>query len=270
MNTLDQLVEGAREDLDLRRRRVPLAELRERAAAAGPGRDAAALLRGDAGVRVVAEVKRASPSKGAFAEIADPAELAAAYQDGGAAAISVLTEGRRFGGSLADLDAVAARVDVPLLRKDFIVDPYQLWEARAHGAELVLLVVAALAPPALGELHALAREIGLTPLVEAHDEAEVERALEAGARVVGVNARDLRTLDVDRTTFARLAPGIPEGIVRVAESGVRGPADVITYAAHGADAVLVGEAVVTGTSPAAAVAALVEAGRRAPAPARPL
>ncbi|MFF3981019.1 indole-3-glycerol phosphate synthase TrpC [Streptomyces sp. NPDC001828] len=265
MNTLDELVEGARADLVVRQRRFPKAELRRLAEARGPARDCAALLRGDDGVRVVAEVKRASPSKGALAPIADPAALAAAYEAGGAVAVSVLTEGRRFGGSLADLEAVAERVQLPLLRKDFVVDPYQVWEARAYGAELVLLVVAALDQPTLSDLHALAVGIGLTPLVEAHDEAEVERALRAGARVVGVNARDLRTLDVDRTTFARLAPAVPEGVVRVAESGVRGPADVIAYASHGADAVLVGEALVTGGSPGAAVAALVAAGRRAPA-----
>lgn len=265
MNTLDQLVEGARADLAVRRQDVTQAELKELAEAVRPARDCAELLRGTGGVKVIAEVKRASPSKGAFAEIADPAALAAAYQAGGAAAISVLTERRRFGGSLADLDAVAARVEVPLLRKDFVVDPYQVWEARAHGAELVLLIVAALEQSLLADLHALAVGIGLTPLVETHDEEEVERALRAGARVVGVNARDLRTLEVDRATFARLAPGIPKDVVRIAESGVRGPDDVIAYAAHGADAVLVGEAVVTGGSPTAAVAALVEAGRSAPA-----
>ncbi|MFE9402627.1 indole-3-glycerol phosphate synthase TrpC [Streptomyces sp. NPDC006530] len=264
MNTLDGLVAGARADLAARQLRVPLGELRRRAEAAGPARDCAALLRGTDGVRVVAEVKRASPSKGALAEVADPAALARAYQAGGAAAISVLTEGRRFGGSLGDLDAVAAHVHVPLLRKDFIVDPYQVWEARAHGAELVLLVVAALEQPALTALHALALDTGLTPLVEVHDAFEVERALRAGARVVGVNARDLRTLDVDRSTFARLAPALPEGVVRVAESGVRGPADVLAYASHGADAVLVGEAAVTGADPSATVAALVAAGRTAP------
>ncbi|MGW2815068.1 indole-3-glycerol phosphate synthase TrpC [Streptomyces sp. NPDC001415] len=265
MNTLDRLVEGARADLAVRQRRVSQAELERGVASAGPARDCAALLRGTDGVRVIAEVKRASPSKGPLAAIADPAALAVAYQAGGAAAVSVLTEERRFGGSLADLDAVAARVEVPLLRKDFVVDPYQVWEARAHGAELVLLIVAALEQSLLADLHALAVEIGLTPLIETHNEEEVERALRAGARVVGVNARDLRTLEVDRATFARLAPGIPEDVVRIAESGVRGPGDVIAYAAHGADAVLVGEAVVTGGSPTAAVAALVEAGRSAPA-----
>jgi indole-3-glycerol phosphate synthase len=187
------------------------------------------------GVAVIAEVKRSSPSKGALAAIADPAALAADYEAGGAAVISVLTERRRFGGTLADLDAVRARVDVPLLRKDFVITSYQVWEARAHGADLVLLV-------------------------EVHDEDELARALEAGARVVGVNARDLKTLEVDRGVFGRLAPRIPEGIVKIAESGVRGPHDLLAYAAHGADAVLVGEGVVTGGNPRQAVADLVTAG----------
>ncbi|MEU8028913.1 indole-3-glycerol phosphate synthase TrpC [Streptomyces sp. NPDC049099] len=261
MNALDELIEGARADLSVRRRRVSQAELADRAADAGPGPDCVALLRGADGVKVIAEVKRASPSKGELAEIADPAALAAAYQAGGADAISVLTEGRRFGGSLGDLDAVRAAVDVPLLRKDFIVDPYQLWEARAHGASLALLIVAALEPSQLGELLALAVGIGLTPLVEVHDEEEAERAVLAGARLVGVNARDLRTLEVDRTTFARVAPVLPDGVVRVAESGVRGPEDVRECATHGADAVLVGEALVTGGTPRRSVAALVAAGR---------
>jgi indole-3-glycerol phosphate synthase len=261
MDALGELVAGAREDLDVRRRRVSAAELADRAAQAGPGRDCAALLRGTGGLKVIAEVKRASPSRGALAEIADPAALAAEYAAGGASVVSVLTEQRRFGGSLADLDAVRARVGVPLLRKDFVTDPYQLLEARAHGAELVLLIVAALAQPLLAELHGMAREIGLTPLVEVHDEREAERALAAGAGVIGVNARNLRTLQVDRGTFARVAPGIPDGVVRIAESGVRGPGDAQEYAAHGADAVLVGESLVVGGGPREAVAALVAAGR---------
>ncbi|MEU4985644.1 indole-3-glycerol phosphate synthase TrpC [Streptomyces sp. NPDC021969] len=247
MTVLDDIVAGAREDLAERRRAVPEAELRRRAAARGPGRDCVPLLKAaDGRPRVVAEVKRASPSRGPLAPIDDPAALAAAYERGGAAAISVLTEGRRFAGSLADLDAVRAEVALPVLRKDFVVDPYQVWEARAHGADLVLLIVAALEQPLLADLSALAAEIGLTPLVETHDEAEAERALAAGARVIGVNARDLRTLSVDRSTFARVVPHLPADVVRVAESGVRTSADVAEYGALGADAVLVGEALVTG------------------------
>jgi indole-3-glycerol phosphate synthase len=186
--------------------------------------------------------------------------LAADYEAGGASVISVLTEARRFGGSLADLDEVRARVDVPLLRKDFVVTSYQLWEGRAHGADLSLLIVAALEQEALVSLVERSESLGMTPLVEVHDEAELERALAAGARVVGVNARDLKTLEVDRTVFARLSPLIPDDVVKVAESGVRGPHDLLAYAAAGADAVLVGEGVVTGGNPRQAVAELVTAG----------
>ena len=174
--------------------------------------------------------------------------------------ISVLTEQRRFGGSLDDLRAVRSRVRIPVLRKDFIVTPYQLWEARAAGADLALLIVAALDQPLLESLHAEAVGLGLTPLVEVHDEEEVARAVDAGAQLVGVNARNLKTLEVDRDTFARVVPAIPAGVVTVAESGVRGPEDVATFAAQGADVVLVGETLVRGGDPAAAVAGLVAAG----------
>jgi len=212
------------------------------------------------GVSVIAEVKRRSPSKGALAPIADPAQLAVDYAAGGAAAISVLTEQRRFGGTLDDLRAVRARVDVPVLRKDFITSSYQLWEARAAGADMALLIVAALAQPALESLIERSRSIGLTPLVEVHDEEEAERALAADANLIGVNARNLKTLEVDRGTFERVAPLIPDGVVRVAESGVRGPHDVIEYAKAGANVVLVGETLVTGDDPRSTVADLVAAG----------
>jgi indole-3-glycerol phosphate synthase len=256
---LDEIIDGVREDLAERQARVSLDELKERAARAPRAKDGAAALRGE-GVRVICEVKRSSPSKGALAAIADPAGLAADYEAGGAAVISVLTERRRFGGSLEDLRAVRARVDIPVLRKDFIVTSYQLWEARANGADLALLIVAALGQEALVSLIERAVSIGLTPLVEVHDEEELERALDAGARVIGVNARDLKTLQVDRGTFARIAPAIPDHVVKVAESGVRGPHDLIAYAHDGADAVLVGESLVTGRDPKAAVADLVAAG----------
>ncbi|WP_129839202.1 indole-3-glycerol phosphate synthase TrpC [Streptomyces sp. RFCAC02] len=259
MSVLDEIIDGVRADLAERQGRVALDDLKARAAAAPPARDGVAALRGD-GVAVICEVKRSSPSKGALAAIADPAALAADYAAGGAAAISVLTERRRFGGSLDDLAAVRARVDTPLLRKDFIVTSYQLWEARAHGADIVLLIVAALEQDALVSLVERAESIGLTPLVEVHDEDEVDRAVDAGARVIGVNARDLKTLEVDRSTFARVAPEIPDHIVKVAESGVRGPHDLIAYAHDGADAVLVGESLVTGRDPRTAVADLVAAG----------
>ncbi|WP_130796795.1 indole-3-glycerol phosphate synthase TrpC [Streptomyces otsuchiensis] len=259
MSVLDEIIEGVRADLAERQERVSLDELKAAAARAPQARDGFAALKGD-GVRVICEVKRSSPSKGALAAIADPAALAADYEAGGASVISVLTEQRRFGGSLADLEAVRARVDIPVLRKDFIVTAYQLWEARAAGADLVLLIVAALDQPALVSLVERAESIGLTPLVEVHDEDEVERALDAGARVVGVNARDLRTLEVDRTTFERLAPELPDTVVKIAESGVRGPHDLIAYANDGADAVLVGESLVRNKDPRTAVADLVAAG----------
>ncbi len=174
--------------------------------------------------------------------------------------VSVITEERRFGGTLADLDAVRRAVDVPLLRKDFIVTPYQIWEARAHGADLVLLIVAALEQTALVSYVERVESLGMTPLVEVHDDEELDRALDAGAHVIGVNARNLRTFDVDRELFARLAPRIPNSLVKVAESGVRGVADLRAYADAGADAVLVGEGVVTGRDPRHAVAELVAAG----------
>ncbi|MEN3583559.1 indole-3-glycerol phosphate synthase TrpC [Streptomyces sp. ZYX-F-203] len=259
MSVLDEIIDGVRADLVERQARVGLDELKERAARAPAARDGAAALRGE-GVGVICEVKRSSPSKGALAAIADPAGLAADYEAGGASVISVLTEGRRFGGSLADLEAVRARVDIPVLRKDFVVTSYQLWEARAHGADLVLLIVAALEQPALESLIERAVSIGLTPLVEVHDEEEADRAVDAGAKIIGVNARDLKTLEVDRGTFGRVAPEIPAGIVKVAESGVRGPHDLIAYANEGADAVLVGESLVTGRDPRTAVADLVAAG----------
>ena len=259
MTVLDEIIDGVRADLAERQARVTLDELKERAARARDARNGVAALRGE-GVKVICEVKRSSPSKGPLASIADPAALAADYEAGGAAAISVLTEQRRFGGSLADLEAVRAKVDTPLLRKDFVVTSYQLWEARAYGADLVLLIVAALEQPVLESLVERAESIGLTALVEVHDEEEVTRAVDAGARVIGVNARNLKTLEVDRDTFARLAPEIPGHIVKVAESGVRGPHDLIAYAHDGADAVLVGESLVTGRDPRTAVADLVAAG----------
>ena len=203
-------------------------------------------------------MKRASPSRGNLAAIPDPAALARSYADAGASAISVLTEQRRFGGSLADLEAVRAAVDVPVLRKDFVSSAYQVLEARAAGADLVLLIVAALPDAALRELLALIHDLRMTALVEAHDEGEVDRALAAGARLLGVNARDLDTFELDRDLFGRVAHRIPDGVVKVAESAVRTADDVAAYRAAGADVVLVGEALVTG-DPAALLRAFREA-----------
>ena len=259
MSVLDEIVDGVRVDLAEREAAVPLAEVKDAARRAPDALDPMPRFRA-AGVSVIAEVKRSSPSKGALAEIADPAALAAEYEAGGAATISVLTEKRRFGGSLDDLRAVRAAVQIPVLRKDFIVTSYQLWEARAAGADLALLIVAALDQVALECLVDRAQSIGLTPLVEVHDEEEVERALDAGATLIGVNARNLKTLEVDRDTFSRLAPRIPDDVVRVAESGVRGPHDVFEYAKQGANVVLVGETLVKGKDPRTSVADLVAAG----------
>ena len=259
MTVLDDIIDGVRADLAERQSRVTLDELKAVAAERPAALDAEAVLRGD-GVSVIAEVKRSSPSRGALAEISDPAALAADYEAGGAHCISVLTEQRRFGGSLDDLAAVRAAVDVPVLRKDFMVSSYQLWEARAYGADIALLIVAALDQPALESLVERARSLGLMPLVEVHDSEEVARALDAGATVIGVNVRNLKTLEVDRETFARVAPSIPDRCVRIAESGVRGPHDLLAYANAGADAVLVGESLVTGGDPRSAVHDLVTAG----------
>lgn len=264
---LDEILAGVREDVAAREHATPMDEVKRRAADAPPPIDAYAALRRP-GVAVVAEVKRSSPSKGALADIPDPAELAIQYAAGGARAISVLTEGRYFGGSLADLAAVRAAVDVPVLRKDFVVSSYQVHEARAHGADLVLLIVAALEQNALVGLLERIESLGMTALVEVHDVEEADRALAAGAKVIGVNARDLRTLEVDRSVFERIAPGLPAHVVKIAESGVRGPHDLIRYASSGADAVLVGEGLVTQSSPREAVAALVTAGSH-PATPRP-
>ena len=259
MTVLDDILAGVREDLAARQERTSLDELKRMAAGRRAALDAEAILRQD-GVAVIAEVKRSSPSKGALAAITDPAALARDYEAGGAHIISVLTEKRRFDGSLDDLAAVRAAVDIPVLRKDFIVSSYQLWEARAYGADLALLIVAALQQEALVSLVERARSLGLTPLVEVHDEEEVARAVDAGATVIGVNVRNLKTLEVDRETFARVAPSIPASCVRIAESGVRGPHDLIAYAHAGADAVLVGESLVTGGDPRTAVQDLVAAG----------
>jgi indole-3-glycerol phosphate synthase len=263
VTVLDDINAGVREDMEARQRLVTLAELKERAAAAAPARDAWAALGGPSDrsrLKVIAEIKRRSPSKGDLASIADPASLAVQYADGGAAVISVLTEQRRFNGSLADLDAVRAAVEIPLLRKDFMIDEYQIWEARAHGADLILLIVASLSDAQLREYGALSRELGMNVLVETHTPGEVERAVAAGARIIGVNVRNLKTLDVDRSVFAELAAGIPAGALVVGESGVRGVDDVRHYAASGANAVLVGEALVSDSTPRERIAEFMAAG----------
>ena len=242
---LADLVAGALEDAERRRSERPLAQVEAEALARPAALDALAALAPAERVKIVAEVKRASPSRGSLAAIPDPAALAVSYETGGASAISVLTEERKFRGSLADLEDVRAAVSIPVLRKEFIAEPYQVFEARAAGADLVLLIVAALDQQRLVELHELITQLGMTALVEAHSADELSRALDTGAGLVGVNARDLTTFELDRDLFGRLADRIPSGVIRVAESAVKSADDVAHYRAAGADAVLVGEALVT-------------------------
>ena len=257
---LEELVAGAVADASARRAVRSLADIEADALAAPPALDAVSALSPAGRVKLIAEVKRASPSRGVLAEIRDPAGLAVSYQTGGASAISVLTEGRRFGGSLDDLAQVRAAVDIPVLRKDFIAEPYQVFEARAAGADLVLLIVAALEQQRLAELHELIVQLGMGPLVETHSAEEVERALDVGAAIVGVNARDLSTFELDRDLFGTLADRIPSGVIRIAESAVKEPADVAHYRAAGADVVLVGEALVRGEDPVATLEEFLAAG----------
>ncbi|HWT34483.1 MAG TPA: indole-3-glycerol phosphate synthase TrpC [Microbacterium sp.] len=255
---LADLTSGAVEDAAQREQTRSLPDVERDALAQSPARDALSFLAPGDRVKVIAEVKRASPSRGDLAGIPDPAHLAGLYEQGGASAISVLTEERRFKGSLADLEAVKARVGLPVLRKDFIATPYQVLEARASGADLVLLIVAALDQPLLAELYGLIGDLGMTALVEAHSADEVDRAADLGARLIGVNARDLTTFEMDRDLFGRLVERIPADAVKVAESAVLAPADVAHYRAAGADAVLVGEALVTG-DPVATLRSFLEA-----------
>ena len=262
MSVLDELVAGALQDQRTREQAMPLDAVKQAAAAAPAPLDARRWLRHADAVPIIAEIKRASPSKGHLADIPDPAALAAEYERGGAAAISVLTEGRRFLGSLDDLDRVRAAVHIPVLRKDFITTPYQIWEARAHGADIVLLIVAALDDATLRELLDLTHELGMTALVETHTAEEIERAVQAGAAVIGINARNLKDLSVNVGNYRELAAALPPDVIKVAESGVFGPVELEDYARAGADAVLVGEGVATAERHDLAVERLVEAGRR--------
>lgn len=262
MSVLDDIIVGVREDLAERMASTPESALFDVLDEIAPARDPMPAFRAP-GLSVIAEVKRRSPSKGDLADIPDPAALARSYTDGGADAISVLTEQRRFSGSLDDLRAVRAAVPTPLLRKDFVVEDYQITEARAAGADLVLLIVAALDDARLRDLHARARSLGMTPLVEVHDEQEIERALAVDPLLVGVNARNLKTLDVDPDAFSRLAGLLPDTVVKVAESGIGGVDDARRYFDEGARVVLVGEALVKDGDPTAAVAAMRAIGREA-------
>jgi len=246
VSVLDSIIEGVREDLATRR--LPLAQIREALESAPAVRNVPATFAGS-DISIIAEVKRSSPSKGALAPIEDPGALASRYEESGANVISVLTERRRFGGSLADLDAVRSRVELPILRKDFMVDEYQFLEARAHGADLVLLIVAALSKNQLDDYFQLAKELGMSSLIEVHTHDELERALEISPEIIGVNSRNLKTLEVDPAAFAQLIPRIPETMVRVAESGISTRSDVEFAQEHGATAILVGETLVRASDP---------------------
>ena len=260
MSVLDELVAGALEDQRTRELTVSLEDVKKAALAAPAPIDATRWLKRADGIPVIAEIKRASPSKGHLSDIPDPAALAREYEKGGASAISVLTEGRKFLGSLDDFDKVRAAVHIPVLRKDFIVTDYQIFEARAHGADLVLLIVAALDDAQLKHLLDLAHELGMTVLVETHTREEIERARKAGAKVIGINARNLKNLKVDVNKYNELAADLPDDVIKVAESGVFGAVEVEDYARAGADAVLVGEGVATADNHELAVERLVKAG----------
>ncbi len=257
MSVLDEIIIGVREDLA--QRRMPLAQLHDLVRSAPPVRDAVAAFNPER-LSIIAEVKRSSPSKGTLANIVDPAGLAKIYESAGASVVSVLTEQRRFGGSLNDLVAVRQSISIPVLRKDFMVDEYQFYEARAYGADLVLLIVAALSSQQLKDFYSLSAELGMTCLIEVHTEDELIRALEISPKLVGVNSRNLKTLDVDPQVFADLLPLIPEGVIAVAESGISTRAQALYAQEHGAKALLVGEALVRGEDPALALRTLLGEG----------
>ncbi len=261
MTVLDELVAAARVAQSERESRVSLDALREGARVCPDARDALVRLRKDGrAVTVVAEVKRATATFADLTGVGDPAVLARFYEAGGAAAVSVVTEPTRYRGSLADLDAVRSAVDCPVLVNDIVVTPYQVHEARAHGADLLLLIVAALTPLALESLVERTHSLGMTAVVEAHTPDEARRAADAGARVVAVDARDPRTMQLDPHRFEDVAALLPPGVLRVAEGGVRGPHDVMDYARAGAEVVVVGEAVLRSADPQQFVAELVAAG----------
>lgn len=258
MTVLDAIIAGVKEDLEVRKARTSIFDLEAQLGSAPAPLDPMPQFRAP-GLSVISEVKRSSPSKGALAEISDPAGLAAEYEAGGAAAVSVLTEQQRFGGSLADLDAVRARVGIPVLRKDFMVDEYQFVEARAHGADLCLLIVAALTDTELTRFLHLAEQLGLTALTEVHTPDEARRAVDAGAKLIGVNNRNLKTLEVDLGNFGAIVEHLAGDVVRVAESGILTLDDARRVADEGADAILVGEALVRDGDPRAAVGRLASA-----------
>ena len=261
-SVLDSIIQGVKEDLAVRKNSVSLDDLKTQVNEVPRALPAADLLLKNS-FSVISEVKRASPSKGHLSDIPDPASLAMAYQTGGAQVISVLTEQRKFNGNLSDLDAVRRKVSIPILRKDFMVDEYQVWEARAHGADVILLIVAGLSDSQLSELNHLADELGMSVLVEVHDEPELHRALAINPKLIGVNARNLKTLEVSLDVCHNLIPQIPNEILAIAESGISTIDEVEALVLSGARAVLVGEALVTGGTPAQTVREWTKAGIKA-------
>ena len=247
---LDSLYAGALADAASRQEQVSFSEIEKLASMAKPSLNAVEFLGSGRFIKVIAEIKRASPSKGNLAPIADPAGLGKLYESAGASAISVLTEQRSFLGTLDDLDSVRSAVSLPIMRKDFIANEYQVLEARAHGADIVLLIAAGLDQAVLIRLKSLIESLGMTAFIETHNQEEVEFAASIDSKLVGVNARDLSTFETDRSLFEELVHLLPADCIKVAESAVRGIEDVEAYAGAGADCVLVGEALVTGDAAA--------------------
>lgn len=258
MTVLDEIIAHKRDEVAASQRTVSLDDVRTQAAAASPPRDFAAAIAGPP-VRIIAEVKRASPSAGPIRVHADPAATARRYEAAGAAAISVLTDRRYFSGSADDLRAVRAAVSVPVLRKDFVIDPYQVYEARALGADAVLLIAGAVPSTHLAMLVRLTHDLGMGALVEVHAECELEEALAAGARVIGINNRDLRTLSVDLDTTRRLRPHVADGVIVISESGIETEADVARVCRGGVHALLIGTALMASADPGGRLRALREA-----------
>jgi len=253
-SVLDSIIEGVLEDVE--RRSIPINQLKAQLSDADDLRGALQALAGSE-MKIISEVKRASPSKGDLGEILQPARLAAQYESGGASVISVLTEERRFKGSMKDFTEVRREVSIPMLRKDFIVTEYQVIESRVLGADLLLLIVAGLSQSQYCDFHQMANELGMDVLVEIHNEEELERALEANPTIVGVNSRNLKTLDVDPRAFDQLLPMIPSGVIKVAESGISERSEVAHVEELGADAILVGETLVRAGDPVAAISRLL-------------
>lgn len=238
---LDTIIENKRQEVSKAKAAIPLESIKRRIGGVRPPRDFHKAIDHNGDVRIIAEIKKASPSKGVLRDDFDPVKIALSYREGGASALSVLTDEKFFRGSLSYLRDISIAVDIPLLRKDFIIDPYQVYEARLYGADALLLIVSALAQDELKDLLELTHSLGMSAVVEVHDEAELERALDAGSRIIGINNRDLRTFDVDLGVSARLSRKIPVGIIAIAESGIRSGADIKKLREQGLHVFLIGE-----------------------------